>query len=91
MWLMTAHEQNVRTRFDVAAAWQPFYRIDSNFYTEINFPEKDFLTTLNEFFTETIQIIFSKRKWDTPKAKLRKLSNILFPSLIRFTRKLRYR
>ncbi|MDJ0632693.1 MAG: glycosyltransferase [Xenococcaceae cyanobacterium MO_188.B29] len=91
MWLMTAHEQNVRTRFDVSAAWQPFYRLGSNFCTDISFPEENFLATLREFFTAIIQILSSKRNWDTPKVKSRKILNILFPSLIRLTRKLNYR
>lgn len=90
MWLMTVHGQNVRTRLDVAAAWQPLSRLGNDFETMIDFPKRPLSTTVQDIFKETLKAISSQHSWDTPKVKVRKVMNILFPGLIRLNRVMRY-
>lgn len=91
VWLMTVHGENVRTQFDVSAAWQPLTRLGNNFGSNIDFPKQSWVETLSEMFVEVLNVISSRRDWDNPKVKARKIMNILFPQLIRGMRKLRYR
>jgi hypothetical protein len=91
LWLMTVHRENVRTQFDVSAAWQPLSRMGDDFCSKIDFPQQSWLETLAQIPTETLKIITSRREWDTPKVKARKITNVLLPQLIRGVRKLRYR
>ena len=91
IWLMTVHGENVRTQFDVSAAWQPLTRLGNNFCSNIDFPKQRWIETLREMFVEVLNVISSRRDWDNPKVKARKIMNILFPPLIRGMRKLRYR
>lgn len=90
MWLMTVHDMNVRTRFDVSAAWQPIHRLKDDFCTNIDFPKRTILGRYQELFSEMVNLLVSKREWDTPKVKFRKALNILSPSLIRSNRMRRY-
>jgi len=91
IWLMTVHGENVRTQFDVSAAWQPLTRLGDNFCSNIDFPKQRWVETLREMSVEVLSVISSQRDWDNPKVKARKIMNILFPPLIRGMRKLRYR
>lgn len=91
MWLMTVHGENVRTQFDVSAAWQPIGRLGNDFCSDIDFPKQSWAETLKEIPAEVLNVISSQRDWDNPKVKARKITNILFPQLIRGMRKLRYR
>ena len=91
MWLMTAHNMNVRTKFDVAAAWQPLSRVSDEFCMNLELPRKNVLEASKEFLSEVLKVLSSKRGWDTPKVKFRKLMNIFSPSLIRLARKVQYR
>lgn len=91
MWLMTAHEKNVRTQFDVNAAWQPYSRLGSDFDAKFNFPNENILRTLQEGCSQIKTIIFSTKKWDSLKIKLRKITTILCPSLVYFMKKIEYR
>jgi Putative rhamnosyl transferase len=91
MWLMTVHGENVRTRFDVSAAWQPSARLGKDFCSEIEFPSQTWSAALQRMPPEVWSVISSQRHWDNPKVKARKIANILFPQLVRSLRKLRYR
>lgn len=88
VWLMIAHGENVRTNFDVSAAWQPLYRLGSDFTINLEFPSKSRNSYLKEIIGAVYQVYASRKKWDTQKVKVRKIINILSPSLVRFTRKL---
>lgn len=87
MWLMTAHGKNVRTSYDVSAAWQPLGRLDDNFKIQLKIPKQNISTTFQESFFAISEVIYSKKEWDTPKVKMRKILGILFPSLIIVIRK----
>jgi hypothetical protein len=91
MWLMTVHGENLRTQFDVSAAWQPIARLNNNFCSEIDFPKQNWAKTLRETFREVLDVLSSRKIWDNLQVKARKITNILFPPLIRGLRKLRYR
>jgi hypothetical protein len=90
-WLMTAHNMNVRTKFDVAAAWQPLNRVSDEFCMNLELPEKSVLEASKEFSSEVLNVLFSKQGWDTPKVKSRKIINIFSPFLVRLARKVQYR
>lgn len=90
MWLMTAHGKNVRTNFDVSAAWQPLYRMGSNFPASLDLPSKSSLEYVKETYFALDQVCKSRKQWDTGNVKLRKIINILWPSLFRFFRKIKY-
>ncbi|MBD2096763.1 hypothetical protein H6F90_16795 [Trichocoleus sp. FACHB-591] len=90
MWLMTAHNMNVRTKFDVAAAWQPTNRVSEEFCINLELPKKRLLESSKEFFTESLNVVLSRRSWDTPKVKFRKIVNIFSPFLIRLARRAQY-
>lgn len=89
MWLMTVHGQNVRTRFDINAAWQPLFRLDNNFVADIDYPKKSLWDNFKEIFSAIQSVAFSKKKWDTPKTKFKKILDIFFPSLIRISKKIK--
>lgn len=88
VWLMIAHGKNVRTNFDVSAAWQPLYRLGSDFTINLEFPSKSRNSYLKEIIGAVYQVYASRKKWDTQKIKVRKIINILSPALMRFTRRL---
>ncbi|MEQ8999885.1 MAG: glycosyltransferase [Coleofasciculus sp. B1-GNL1-01] len=87
VWLMIAHGENVRTNFDVSAAWQPLYRLGSDFTVDLEFPSKSRSYYLKEILMAIHQVYASRKKWDTKKVKIRKIINILSPALLRFARK----
>ncbi len=91
MWLMTVHGKNLRTQFDVSAAWQPIARLGNDFCSHIDFPKQSWVEMLKEIPAEVLNVVSSRRDWDNLKVKARKITNILFPQLIRSLRKLRYR
>jgi Putative rhamnosyl transferase len=91
MWLMTVHGKNLRTQFDVSAAWQPIARLGNDFCSDIDFPKQSWIETIQEMTTEVLNVISSRRDWDNSQVKARKITNILFPQFIRGMRKLRYR
>ncbi|MEQ8536172.1 MAG: glycosyltransferase [Coleofasciculus sp. D1-CHI-01] len=88
VWLMIAHGENVRTNFDVSAAWQPLYRLGSDFTINLEFPSKSRVSYLKEILMALHQVYVSRKTWDNKKVKVRKTINILSPSLLRFVRKL---
>lgn len=83
MWLMTAHQKNVRTRFDVSAAWQPISRTKGHFTTRLDFPQPSKLAEIRDSFLEAWKVFTNKTWVDRPKVKLRKVVNIFFPSFLR--------
>ncbi|NJR38411.1 MAG: hypothetical protein HC781_05665 [Leptolyngbyaceae cyanobacterium CSU_1_4] len=91
MWLMTVHGKNLRTQFDVSAAWQPLARLGDRFSLDLDAPEQSWVERLREIVTEVFNVLSSQREWDTGRVKARKIMNILFPPLIRGMRNLRYR
>jgi hypothetical protein len=90
LWLMVAHGNNVRTNFDVSAAWQPVNRLGSNFAVDLDFPESSKLKVFKEMVTEIYSVLKSKKEWDTTKVKVRKISNIISPSTVRILRKIKF-
>ncbi|MDX2213170.1 MAG: glycosyltransferase [Oculatellaceae cyanobacterium bins.114] len=86
MWLMTVHGKNVRTKFDVNAAWQPTQRLTHDFDIRFDLPHTSYLKTLNEIFAAVITVITSQRDWDSPSVKFKKVANILSPAIMRSLR-----
>jgi len=89
LWLMVAHGNNVRTNFDVSAAWQPVNRLGSNFAVDLDFPKSSKLKVFKGMATEIYSVLRSRKKWDTAKVKVRKISNIISPSAIRVLRRIK--
>jgi hypothetical protein len=90
IWLMVAHGNNVRTNFDVSAAWQPVNRLGSNFAVDLDFPESSRLKSLKKMAIEIYNVLRSNKEWDTLKVKVRKISNIISPSTVRTLRKVKF-
>ncbi|AFZ48287.1 hypothetical protein Cyast_2339 [Cyanobacterium stanieri PCC 7202] len=91
MWLMIAHGNNVRTSYDVSAAWQPISRLKNNFHIKFKLGNSSDNFHQNEnIFKNIYKVIISKKSWDTPQVKLRKILNIVNPSIIRSLRKVTY-
>lgn len=90
VWLMVAHGNNVRTNFDVSAAWQPLNRLSSNFAVDLNFPRSSKLKSLKKMTVEIYNVLRSNKEWDTLKVKARKISNIISPSTVRTLRKVKF-
>ena len=91
MWLMTVHDMNIRTKFDVSAAWQPLSRIEKDFCIDLPVPQQNEFQELYSTGQAVVNTLRSKRHWDTPKVKARKVVNILFPASIRLIRQIKYR
>lgn len=91
LWLMTAHDMNVRTQFDISAAWQRLSRLNDNFCTHIIFPKQTFIQTYKDTFSEVFKVIFSKREWDHPRVRMRKIVAIISPPLLYSASKLQQR
>lgn len=87
IWLMTVHGKNVRTSFDVNAAWQPSHRLLGDFDIRFNPPQKSYLETLNDTLSAVVQVMRSERKWDNPAIKFKKIANILSPAIVRSLRR----
>lgn len=90
VWLMVAHGNNVRTNFDVSAAWQPVNRLGSNFAVNLDFPKSSRLKSLKRMTVEILNVVRSNKEWDTLKVKTRKISNIISPSTVRTLRKVKF-
>ncbi|NJL82777.1 MAG: hypothetical protein HC890_07155 [Chloroflexaceae bacterium] len=82
LWLMTVHGQNVKTQFDVSAAWQPLNRLGDRFQVELDLPQKRAAQSLGEMWQEIGQVLTSPWPSDTPKVKTKKILNILSPPLL---------
>jgi hypothetical protein len=76
MWLMTSHGKNVRTSYDVSAAWQPLNRLDNSFKIKLEIPQQHILTTYKEMFSNVLKVINSKKSWDIFKVKLLNLEKL---------------
>jgi Putative rhamnosyl transferase len=86
LWLMTVHGKNIRTKFDVNAAWQPYSRLSNDFCIGFDLPHKSYLETLRDTANAVIEVVTSNREWDTTSLKFKKVVNILSPVFMRSLR-----
>lgn len=90
IWLMSVHGANVRTNFDVNAAWQPAGTVHDVFETSLDIPRSTIWLNLRGRLNAVKDIISSKRQRDTTKVKLKKISNILAPGLMTQFKRLQF-
>lgn len=88
VWLMFAHGSNVRTNFDVSAAWQPLERLGSNFAVDLKPSKSSPVDQVKEILREIYRVCISQKEWDTGKVKVRKVVNIVSPAVIRLLRRI---